>query len=78
MHEDVPIQPWKKNLVFVHVLDNKILRSMEKPLKLRSYDGNKDSDEHIDHVDDHLDYNHADTNVKCKLFMLTLTKSALA
>lgn len=53
-------------------LNSKILRSLEKPPKLLTYNGIKDLDEHIEHMDDLLDYDQAHEVVKCKLFALTL------
>lgn len=45
---------------------------MESPPKLREYDGNGDLDEHIQLVNERLNYFNIDEAYKCKLFSLTL------
>lgn len=45
---------------------------MDKPLKLCEYDGKGDHDEHVQLVDDRLNYFSTDEASKCKLFTLTL------
>lgn len=62
----------------VFILNNKNLKSLEKPLKLKNYDMTEDPNENIEHVDSLLDYYHADRDVKFKIFALTLIESALA
>jgi hypothetical protein len=47
-------------------------QALEKPPKLETYDGTTNPDEHIDTV---LDYHQARGSVKCKLFVLTLTRA---
>lgn len=72
------IQPRKKNPLSVCILNNKNPKSLEKPLKPKNYDMTEDPDENIEHVDNLLDYYHADRDVKFKIFALTLTESTLA
>lgn len=48
---------------------------MEKPPKLGEYDGKGDIDEHVQLVNDQLNYFSADEASKCKLFALTLVGS---
>lgn len=60
-----------------HILNNRILKSIEKTLKLQSNDGNGDTNKHIEHVDNMLDYYHTQVIVKCKLFSLTSTRSIM-
>lgn len=45
-------------------------------MKLKEYDEKGDPDEHIQHVNDHLNYLYANKATKCKLFTLTSTGSA--
>lgn len=54
------------------------MRSFENPLNLHSYDGTEDSDVHVEHVDDFLDYYHNHEAIKCKLYALTLIGSVMA
>lgn len=68
----------KKNLIFTLILECRVPKSLEKPLKLQNYDGTRDLDEHVKHVDDHLAYYHVDKVVKCKLFALTLSESFMS
>ncbi|MCH83723.1 hypothetical protein A2U01_0004549 [Trifolium medium] len=62
---------------------NKILsridldRCIEKTPKLETYNETEDSDEHVEHIDTILDYHQARGYVKCNLFVLTLTSSAM-
>lgn len=67
----------KINPLCVHIFDNRIMRSLEKPLKFQSYDGTGDPDEHFEHVDNQLDYYNAYGEIKCKLFALTLIVSTI-
>lgn len=57
--------------MFVCILDSKILRSLENLLKMQSYDRAGDPDEHVEHVENMIDYYHVEGAVKCKLFGLT-------
>lgn len=47
-------------------------------MKLLSYKGIGDPNEHAKNVKDQLDYYHVNRDVKCKLFELTLIESILA
>lgn len=47
---------------------------MEEPPKLAKYDGNADSDEHMQHVNDLLNYFSIDDTYKFKLFALNLIR----
>lgn len=62
----------RRNLLFAHILENRIYRSLEKPLKLSEYDRIGDPDEHIEHINNRVNYYHVEGPVKCKLFALTL------
>lgn len=55
----------------VCILDNKIPRSLENLPKMKSYDRAGDLDEHVEHVDNMIDYYHVEGAVRCKLFALT-------
>lgn len=72
------IEEKKKNPPIVLILDEKTLKSLEKLVQLQSYSVNLDLDKHVEHMDDRLDYYHANQDVKCKLFALTLTESTKA
>lgn len=61
--------------MFARILERKIYRWLEKHLKLQSYDGTGNPEEHVEHVDYQLDHCHTDEVVKCKVFALTLTRS---
>lgn len=41
-------------------------------MKLDSHNETRDPDEHIEHVDNMLDYHHVQIVVRCKLFVLAL------
>lgn len=47
------------------------MKSLEKPSKLGNYDGLRDSNEHIKHVDTKLNYCNFKGALKCKLFTLS-------
>ncbi|CAI8590956.1 unnamed protein product [Vicia faba] len=75
-----PSNPSRQDLVkprATNLLNNEIPRSLEKPQKIQSYDETGDLDEHIEHMDNQLDYYHAHRAIKCKLFALTLPRSAM-
>lgn len=59
------------------ILDSIILKTLENFLKVQSYNGVRDPDEHVDHIDDRLDYSHANGLMKCKIFVLTLIVSVM-
>lgn len=40
----------KKNLLTIHILDSRIPKSLEKPSKLKSYNGNEHTNEYVKHV----------------------------
>lgn len=67
----------KKIPLYARTLDSRIPKSLDKPLKLWSYKGTGYPDEHVEHLDDQLDYYHTDRDSKWKLFVLTLTEYAL-
>lgn len=60
-----------------HPFSTRILDSWVSNSKLHSYDRKGDSDEHMQHVDDRLDYYHVNEALKCNLFTLTLTGSTM-
>lgn len=66
--KDIPVQEKKRNPTSARIMDSRIPRSLEKPMKLQSYDGTGDHDEHGEQVDDLMDYYHTHGAVKCKLF----------
>lgn len=39
---------------------------MKKPQKMETYDGTRDSNEHVEHMDIKLDYHQAINAMKCK------------
>lgn len=43
-------------IFYVHPLDNKIPRSMEKPSYLQIYDGTEYLDEHVEHLNNMIKY----------------------
>lgn len=43
-----------------------------KPLKLETYDGTTEQDQHVEHLNTILDYHRVRGAIKCKLFILTL------
>lgn len=49
-----------------------IIETYEK----EEYDGKENPNKHVQYVDDRLNYYHTNEVVKCKLFALTMTKSA--
>lgn len=59
------------------ILDSIILKSLEIFPKIQSYNGVTDPDEHVDHVDNRIDYSYANGVMKCKIFVLTLTVSVM-
>lgn len=50
----------KKHTFFTHIMDTRISESLEKPLKLNSYTVKGDLDDHVQHVDDRLNFYHTD------------------
>lgn len=58
-------------------MESKILKSMEKSLKLSDYDRKGDPNEHMKLMDDRLSCFSTDDTSKCKLFMPTLVGSIL-
>jgi hypothetical protein len=52
-------------------------QALEKPPKLETYDGATDPYEDVEHIYTVLDYHGAQSDVKCKLFVLTLKGSAM-
>lgn len=55
----------------------KISKCMEEPPKLGDYNVKRDPDEHVQVVNDRLNYFSADDASKCKLFVLTLVGSTM-
>lgn len=58
-----------------YILDSIILKSLKKPSKLQRYNGTRDPDEHVKHVDDQMGYHHVDGVMNYKLFALSLIES---
>lgn len=56
--EDALVPERKRNHMLVLILDSRILRSLEEPSKLQSYNENRDHDEPVEHIDNQLDYYH--------------------
>lgn len=69
------VQPRKKNPLTACILDDNIVKCLDKPLKFHSYNRNREPNKHIDNMDKQLNYYHTDSDVKCNLFALTLTES---
>lgn len=67
----------RNNTCYLIYILARIPRSHEKPQKLQSYEGMRDPDEHVEHINNTLDYYHAQRVVKCKLFALALTRVAM-
>ncbi|WJX38432.1 hypothetical protein P8452_26098 [Trifolium repens] len=59
------------------IVESTIPRALEKPSKLEVYDGTRDPDEDIEHIDIVLDYYSAIGAVKCKLFVFSLKGSTM-
>lgn len=68
---EVCVSDWRISFLFRHILDNMILKSCEKPMKLYRYNGMGGPNQHVEHEDIMLDYHHPHGVVKCKLFVLT-------
>lgn len=68
----------EKTSMYAHVLDNKIQKSLEKLQNLQRYNEARDSNEHVEHVNDRLDYYHADRAMKWNLFPLILAELVVA
>lgn len=70
------LQLWsrKKNMLSIRILDSRISRCLENPQKMQSYDGNRDLNEHVKHVDNMLDYYHTLGVVKYNIFTLNLVE----
>lgn len=66
--EDAPLEPRMKNIFSTHILKTKILKSLEKPLNLHNYNAIRDPNEHVKHVDDLMDYDNSNENVKWNIF----------
>lgn len=62
----------KRSVVSIHILDNRTLRSFEKPSKLKSNDNTRNPYKYVEHVDNRLNYYHIQRVVKCELYVLTL------
>lgn len=76
--DDALVRERKRNPMFTSILERGIPRPLEKPRKIQSYDGIRDLDEHLEYVDNQLDYYHTDIVSKCKLFSLTLIGLTMA
>lgn len=59
--------------MFARILDIRIPKSLVKPIKVQIYNETGDPNEHVEHVEDRLEYYHAKKDEKAKLFALTLT-----
>lgn len=62
----------KKHPLCTNILKIKVLKYVEKPPKLGEYDGKEDTDEHMQLVNDQVNYFNTDEASKCKLFALAL------
>lgn len=69
--------PKKNNPFSAIILDIKIMWSLEKFTKLQDYNGTRDTEEYIEHIDGRLDYYHAGRDIKCIVFAQTLIESSL-
>lgn len=49
----------QKHPLYAHILDTQIPKSLQKPQKLKEYDGKRDPNDHQQLVDEHLSYLHA-------------------
>lgn len=58
----------------LYILVSKIPRWLEKYLKQVKCDRIGDLKQHVEHVDNKLDYYHAHMAIECKLFALTLLR----
>lgn len=65
-----------KHPLFARILEINIPKLIQKPLKLGECNGKGDPDEHIQLVNDRLNYYSADEAFKFKLLALTLVGSA--
>lgn len=74
--EKPPASNPRKHPLCTNMLESQIPKSLEKPHMLNKYDWKWDSNEHVQLVDDCLNYIHAYDSFKCKLFVLTLMGSA--
>lgn len=63
----------KKNSMSVHILDNRIMRSLETLPKIQSYDIFEYLDEHVENVDNKMDHYHTQGVVNYKIFTQTVT-----
>lgn len=53
---DAPTSEQKRNPLFAHILDNRILEILENPSNLESYDNTRYLDKHVKYVGNMLDY----------------------
>lgn len=56
----------------IRILETWISKTMKKSPKLGNYDGKEDPDEHMQLINDRLNYFSIDDAYKCKIFVLTL------
>lgn len=70
-------EPSERSIHTIRISDFPIPRAFEKLLKLESYDGATDPDEHVEHIDTVFNYLPARGVVKCKLFAWTLKGAAM-
>lgn len=68
---------WRKNPLSRRIFNIWIPKSLEKPLKLDNSYNETREDEHIEYVDNMLDYHHVQIVVRCKLFVLTLKEAVM-
>lgn len=62
----------KRSIISIHIIDNRTLRSFEKPSKLKSNDNTRNPYKYVEPVDNRLNYYHIQRVVKCELYVLTL------
>lgn len=74
--EKPPTSNPQKHPLCTNMLESQIPKSLKKPHMLNKYDWKWDSNEHVQLIDDCLNYLHAYDSFKCKLFALILTGSA--
>lgn len=67
----------ENNLLPTCILDNMILRLLEKHPKLQTYDGTWDPNDHVEYVENISEYYPAQGVVKWNLFALTMVGAAM-
>lgn len=75
--EKPSVKKWLKYPLSTLILDSEIPKSLEKPPKLNNYSKKGDSNEHVQHVGNRLNYYHTNKKAQCKLITLNLTESSM-